>query len=152
MTMKFYHLSDRPFDPSLMKEVSNWGKVGKPKGGLWLAPNHEWRDWVKDNQPEWLKGKRYFEVDVDVSKVLVVDSLEKARQLPLVKHPYMYGEWSFDFEALAQKYSGLWVKPFDDWRFSAPKNLRVDFYVWDVESLVVFDPKIVQGVKRVKKN
>jgi hypothetical protein len=144
------------FDLSEFKPISNWINTGlnKPKGGIWTSPHHEWKIWCI--QEEFMDVSIEWELIIDSSNLIIVDSKETTLKLPII--PYRTRS-SIDFELLTKKYTGLWIKPFKNWRFMEKSLFEIyhfdstlDWYAWDCESILIFDPLIIKSFKQVEKN
>jgi hypothetical protein len=122
--------------------------LNKPKGGLWTSPNHEWKEWCRGEMPHWITAE--FELEINESNLLIVDNIETTLQLklkPLSKLLTYYN--CIDFEYYASLYSGLWIKPFHNWRFLSQKGYSLFWNSWDCETILIFDKTIIQSWKQV---
>jgi hypothetical protein len=139
---KWYH--DTQYDPNMIEPITQ-EYCNKPKGGLWTSPvisEWNWEQWCECEEPHWIIKKYTYYFTIDTTNILIIDSWESADKLPRV------GEGSYreaiDYEKIAKKYKGIWVKPFDGWRF---RNRPFDFYVWDVDTVLIFDPSCITQVE-----
>ena len=146
---KWYH--DTEYDPNKIDFITN-GCMNKPRGGLWTSPvvsELNWEQWCEWEMPQWLLKRYKYYFTVDTTDILVIDSWESADKLPRFIENYSSNRTSIDYEKLAKTYKGIWVKPFDGWRF---RNRPFHFNVWDVDTMLIIDPScIVQVAIEIKK-
>lgn len=121
------------FDPFL-DMTQPFGEF-KPDG-LWFTPEEgDWRDWCRDNMPDWLVGKKVSPIEVDLSRILVLDSsdriLDFTRSFEATRYPARLG-MGIDWSAVAKVWDGVEIAPYcHDLRFDA----RAFWYhTWDVAS------------------
>lgn len=137
---------------SPVKNVPYWNK---PEGGLWTSPtesDYTWRRWCIDERYSLESLKWNFMLDVNVSNILMIDSVEdlyhkvveKGFMLQLNRDLLVF---TLDFEALSAKYDGIWLttKGEHETRFSEPYSL----YGWDCESVLLFNENpIVEVIEK----
>lgn len=109
---------------------------------MWLSVGPAWIKWVKVEMPQWLpKYKHWRGVDVDMSKMIVIDTERKARAFNK-KYGVVYEGWTLiDWSRVASgKKCGLLL--IDDFLRGMPlESLYGDFYwarSFDISSAVVW--------------
>lgn len=127
------------------KEIKNTFR-NKPSGGLWLSPvnsENSWQNFISKNT--YLSNPYYkpqtFTIKED-SKILLIDSEEKYKLIPLQKNPNQFIEYlafqMIDFESIAKEYDAI------EYVYDSNRNFIKDiFYAWDVDSLLVFNKDIL---------
>ena len=68
----------------------------KPKG-LWYAIGDEWIQWVKSESPQWAEQYLY-EIQLDLSKILVLDTVEKVKSINDTFGANFHGYPAIDWE------------------------------------------------------
>lgn len=128
--------------------------VNKPDFGLWGSPtdvSYGWKEWCIDN---------YFKTDtLDVytkwelkpeANILVINSFED-----FINVMDMYGKIDpripdmcyLDFSRIMKDYDGMWVTGNGNMECHYPqpykKNIYIDLNAWDCDSIVVWNPDVV---------
>lgn len=143
-TMKVYHLTnDASFKISKIELSGENSTPNKPAEGLWGSPidsKFGWKEYVKSETDLTTTGKYEYELTVDTSDVLIINSADDVAKIPLKKGqgktPMM------DFKALKEKgVKGVYLTA------KGLSELRnADFYGWDCESLLILDESIVKDI------
>lgn len=138
-----YGVDKRHFKLKKFKKLFQFSPV-KPSGGLWACDvvTNDWYWWSIKNQynVDRLCKKIEFNIAPE-SKVLVIDE-ESINTLP-VKMVTKYSK-HYDFDKIAEEYDAIYIKK--------PSSSNKDdyykfFYMYDVESLVVINPKIIRNIR-----
>ncbi len=160
--MKFYHYSENniPFDSSKIHKIENisYSATNKPKHGtgFWGSPcdsRNEWGNFCVKNHL-YIEGLLYrmeFEVDFKTSNILEIkgpNDLNKIYNFLLPRHP-TYNNIFLDWETIASKYDAFFleIKPLEEISLSDSYiNYWKFFPNWDVDSILVFNPKVIKNV------
>lgn len=119
--------------------------------GLWYSCGTEWIDWVKSNNPEWL-GKYLYELRLDTGHMLLIRSLKQFDEFASTftkrrRRGTRSIHVDVDWPAVARKYDGIEICPFQDKR----NNEKSEWYMsWDVASGAIWNKDIILDVKRVR--
>ena|SRR6267154_6397299 len=112
----------------------------KPNG-LWYALNDEWHAWCDENNVEEFTGYKYsHELDVDMSKVCVLDDVEA-----VMKFHWKYGyncEAGFkaiDWERVKADYSGIEVRGYDYLNWACSFRAVIWLRNWAVSGGCIWD-------------
>ncbi len=160
---KYIHYGSNHFDSLIFEEITNQTYSNKPNGGLWASPVdsvYGWKDWCKGNNYKIENLDRSFEFTLaDDARVLYLNDViapngkecllldkmleySKAIRLPhseysFTKDGYFMDEIRMDFELLHDilKYDAIEVRldSFFYWKL----------YGWDVDSLLVMNPRVI---------
>lgn len=148
----FIHTGHNSYDKALFNKIRNVPLFVKPTGGLWGSPIDSSLDWTsfvnRENFEKQKYGKSSFKFRLNTTKILYINSVNDLDRLPhlntyenvLGKHlSSSYDE--LDFEKLAEIYDAMVVY------ISADYNLYYRLYGWDVDSVLVFNPNVVEVVE-----
>ena len=148
--MSLYVHYGTPFDMSKWEPINNHHT--KPSGGFWLSPENANRGWeyfcIAEDNPELLRGEKYFFSLRDDARVLHIHSVSQIKYLPLVDGWEGIRGWKYflDFESLAKIYDAIEVH-FDnlDWCGTSPEDtvLGDALDMWDCDSIVVMNPSVL---------
>lgn len=142
-TFVSYGVDKRHFKLRKFKKLSQFSPV-KPAGGLWACDivTNDWYWWSLKNQynVDALRKRIVFNISPD-SKVLVIDE-ESIDTLP-VKMVTKYSK-HYDFEKIAEEYDAIYIKKPSS---SDMGDYYKFFYMYDVESLIVVNPKIIRNIR-----
>lgn len=141
---KVYVHDGGKFDIKRFTPVKNKDFV-KPLGGLWGSPidsAYGWQQWCKDNnfgKDKYNKDDSFlFELKFG-TKLLYIDNAEMLETLPKVENEILSKCFVLlDFEKLATEYDAIEVN------ISADQQLYWDLYGWDVDSILVMNPNVIQ--------
>lgn len=146
----FIHMGHSNFDLDLFQNIVNDRGWVKPRGGLWASPlnaNFGWKDWTAVNdfmQDKYLGSSFKFKLSKN-ARVLYVDSSEKLIDLPKRENDVFsikeFNWVALDFQKLAQEYDAMLVLISND------HKLYWDLYGWDCDTLLVFNPNIVEIIE-----
>lgn len=135
------------FDVNKFNPIKNSGI--KPSGGFWASPSNTnamtWKDWLEWEMPEWLD--RYsdsveFTLKPD-TRLLEINTLEKLNNVLGTNVSSKDSLYHIDFEKLATEYDAI--------QFNVRSNfdeLYWPLYGWDIDSLVIFNPDVVQTMPK----
>lgn len=147
--VKYVHYGSKVYDPEKFKPICNResGALPKPRGGLWACrPDAEygWKEWCENNDFREYKEDDFFMFTINSDKVCVIRSAEEGHEL--AKH---YGKLvcingitydcmeTIDWDEVKHDYDALEIVISDD------SDLYYDFYGWDCDSIVVFNPDVI---------
>lgn len=136
------------FDKSKFDSIKNADFV-KPRGGLWSSPVNSdwgWKDWCESEgfREERLSNWFKFKLNED-SNIFVIDSLHDLNELyKIVKAVTYYGDIFPDFEELSELFDGMLLTDIGQ---SATRFTHPGLYGWDCESLLVFNPEVIEVVE-----
>lgn len=143
----YRHVGNLKFDPKQFNKIQNEEQWHKPSGGLWASPVNPVTD--RSDWQEWMLVEQYYHCDRNAwfdftlkegADILEIKSREILKTLPIT--PSCQGLKSIfgiDFEKLVQVgYQGFTLEITHD------RRLYWDMYGYDVDTLVVFDPSIME--------
>lgn len=141
---KFIHMGSDHFDKYRFVPIKNDRDWVKPRGGLWSSPENSpygWESWVNDNNftydlNSWFK----FTLKAG-AKVLEITSSKQLKDLPKGTTTLPHSWVVLDFEAIAKEYDAMLVL------ISSDNQLYWDLYGWDCDTLLVFNPDIIEEVE-----
>lgn len=160
----YRHYGCSKFDKEKFTPISNRMMSNKPHGGLWSCPTKDfdidWKTWSEHNEFALGKLEEHFDFILkDNAKILEIKDIKDLEKLPKV---YVVDNelrsildrdsmnMDIDFEALAKDYDGMMV-----WMYRSidiePEIMSFDgiyykMYGWDVDTLLVFNPDIIEEV------
>lgn len=150
MSKIYIHYGHDSFNFEEFTPVETRKYVNKPFGGLWASPedsSNSWKHFVISEFPEWGLGKLdiYFKFTLSKdAKVLKIKSLKDLTNLPKIKSPKFFKELdledTLDFNYLKENWDAL------ELTLTPELNTFNLFYGWDVDSLLVFNPNIIEEV------
>lgn len=142
------------FDINKVKPInigSEWSRVAnKPEGGLWGSPvgsKFGWADFCNRESFRLRTLNKHFLFKVKKSaKICIIDNLED-----LKKHIYFdieIGKYILDIYKLVNSYDGIYLTNNGAITLSnIPYKLNIsDLQTWDVESICIFNPRVVEPV------
>ena len=145
---KYITCGTSEFDIDKFKPVKNNGR--KPSGGLWASPTDSpltWKEWLEWEMPEWKeKYSESFEFSLTPdARLLEINTLQELndRLGKNIGPDDFVG--SIDFEGLAKHYDAVQINV-----GSNRDELYWPLYGWDIDSLVVLNPNVIQPAKPVK--
>lgn len=151
-----YHTSSEPIESA--KDVAIEGKLfGFKPRGFWYSCGDSWIEWMSWEMPDWLNSVKYlYELDIDYSKMLVIDTEEKLilfdkmQQDRTKRHndvnsytDKMGGFWGIDWKPIMQNYYGIEICPYQ----SSQRHSINWYYTWDVASGCIWNAKAIKSVK-----
>lgn len=159
----YVHFGSEHFNKERFVSVENRIAFTKPYGGLWGSPiNTEcnWENWCKSNDFELKRLEKcfYFKLK-SKAKRLYINNVDQLKELPKVKQPEIFSInlWdTLDFEKLSEEYDALEItltyedktKIEDLWSGGLYQRL----YGWDVDSILVMNPDIVEEIENLAEN
>lgn len=167
----YRHYGSQKFDPKAFIPISNKMFSNKPSGGLWACPTVDvdisWDQWSRDNEFCTDKLKEYFDFKLKRgAKILIIKNIKDLDKLPRVKSSdehkdiidwmkridsNILGQDDIDFEELAKNYDGIMVWMYRSKDIDTTKRLFDGMYYrmygWDVDTLLVFNPDIVEVIE-----
>lgn len=147
MDRVYVHEGANTFVRSNFVPIKNSPDWIKPQGGLWASPEDAhfgWHDWKIANHYDYGSSEKFrFTLSPD-AKLLVIDNVNQLMDLPH-QHTSLSEITSFgrilDFEKLAQLYDAMLVYISED------DELHWQLYGWDCDSLLVFNPDVIELVR-----
>ena len=138
------------FDRSLVEPATNPPYFGnKPINGFWASrvdAEYGWKQWCKDNEPYWTMGKSFIFTLTDDTKVLSIKSKDDLGKIDsyIEDSARLYFPSGINnnmrlinFEKMAKDYDALEVDG---------SKLYWEFYGWDCDSIVIFNPDVIEEV------
>lgn len=161
----YRHYGNKQFVRPYFTPVTNryWGN--KPHGGLYACPTKDvdigWDEWSKGNDFMTDRLEKHFDFTLkDGAKVLVIKDLKDLDKLPRIDmgdknliDTYCITDMNadIDFEKLSKEYDAMMVWmyrstdiPEED---SFMNGIYYKLYGWDVDTLLVFNPNIIDVIK-----
>lgn len=119
--------------------------------GFWYGIDNAWIDWCESEMPEWVTPHRY-KLDIDMSKVLVVDTIEKMRDMNkhVVNTDEYFHKFNYDIDWTyfdKKGYKGIEIP-----RYMHELRMNHDFfwyYSWDVASGCIWDTSIIKSITKI---
>ena len=159
----YRHYGHSKFDKSLFCPISNREFSNKPHGGLWSCPTKDveidWKSWSKSNEFALDKLKEHFDFKLkNDAKILKIRDIKDLEKLPRVSNERIKDLLEFDrmnsdidFEKLAEEYDGMLVYMYRSKDLDIKERffdgIYYKLYGWDVDTLLVFNPDIIEEVK-----
>ena len=138
----------------------------KPEGAFWMAPGNEWVNfearrsaWTDQETKQNIKSVRrnnnFYEVDVDMENVLVVDDEDDARQV-FEQYGHMI-ETSFgdeveviDWMKLSKDFDGIFINFTPMSHYSPERDPGLGWLSgWDISSIAIWNESMVRGITLV---
>lgn len=144
MTLEYIHMGHSNFDKYKFKPITNDRDWVKPRGGLWASPENApygWEAWVTDNNFTFDLSKWFVFTLKDGARVLEITSSNQLKNLPKKEGVFSHSWVTLDFEALTKMYDAIQVM------ISSDGQLYWDLYGWDCDTLLVFNPDIIEVVR-----
>ena len=158
----YRHYGHSKFDKSLFCPISNREFSNKPHGGLWSCPTKDvdvdWKTWSEGNDFSLDRLKEHFDFKIkDSAKILEIKDIKDLDKLPRIRNERIRTLLEFDrmnsdidFEELAKNYDGIMVWMYRSTDISYETKLFDGMYYrlygWDVDTLVVFNPDIIEEI------
>jgi len=136
-----YHMSKKPVDS--VDDVSSQPSSSPKPTGFWYSCEHEWHDWVRLEMPNW-EGDNYYDVQIDYSNVLVIDTYEKLLDFDA---QYKNKEFGINWQLVAQEYSGIEICPY---QYKVRYKLMW-YYGWDIASGCIWKRDAIKAIKKADK-
>ena len=146
MKTEFIHYGHDRFSPELFWPIQNRKLFSKPAGGLWASPvdaRYGWREWCEDNDFAETNESNSFRFRIKGgSNVLHITSVAHLDGIPMQETPFPCSFRCPDFEELIRRgVDAMWVD------ISADRDLYMELYGWDCDSIVVFNPDVIEPIK-----
>lgn len=141
--MRYIHYGGNRFDPDKFEPIANAPYFNKPNGGLWASPVESkfgWKQWCEaENYKSYLDEDSFCFSLKDGTKILRIDTMEKAKNLPLqttdMDSPIIH---FYDFEQLMA--DGVDAV---EYIVSACPQLYWEMYGWDCDCVIVLNPDAI---------
>lgn len=161
----YRHYGSQKFDPKAFIPISNKMFSNKPSGGLWACPTVDvdigWDQWSRDNEFCTDKLEEYFDFKLKRgAKILVLKNIKDLDKLPRVNTEDSEIKSllemdslnsNIDYEELSKNYDGMMVWMYRSKDIDTTKRLFDGMYYrmygWDVDTLLVFNPDIVEVIE-----
>lgn len=145
----YVHDGHSNFDINLFKHISCRENFNKPLGGLWASPvdsPYTWEQWCLDNNFNYTIGEdKYFQGEQfrfklkDNARLLSITSAKQLDELPQIKNDLTSNIYKIlNFKKLEEEYDAIEVL------ISMDHQLYWDLYGWDVDSIVVMNPDVIE--------
>ena len=159
----YRHYGHSKFDRDLFIPIHNREFSNKPLGGLWSCPTKDvdidWKTWSEGNDFALGKLKEHFDFKLkDNAKILEIKDIKDLDKLPKVKLDEEVKEIvtstnmnaDIDFEELSKEYDGIQVWMYRSKDINSTEKLFDGIYYrmygWDVDTLLVFNPNIIEEI------
>lgn len=158
----YRHYGSSKFDIDKFVPVYNRYLSNKPYGGLWACPTKDvdigWDTWCKNEgfRLEYLKEHFDFKIS-NKAKILTIRDIKDLKNLPRIVNKEIEEFVSrdtmnldIDFEKLKEDYDGMMVWIYRskdiDKELMCCDGIYYKLYGWDVDTLLVFNPNIIEEV------
>lgn len=136
------------FDKSKFSLIKNDDFI-KPHGGLWSCPvdsEYNWKDWCVGEGVRNKKLSNWFKLKLSKDSIIfVIDNINDLSELhKMGEIRTFYGDRYLDFEKLSKSLDGILLT---DKGESATRFTHPGLRGWDVESLLVFNPEVIEVVE-----
>lgn len=160
----YRHWGSSKFDIELFDPIKNRYLSNKPFGGLWSSPTKDvdmsWERWSIVNEFRLDKLEEHFDFTIkDNARVLVIKDIKDLDKLPRLKDKNNFivntdsMNSNIDFEELTKNYDAImvWIYRSDDQDglVRTFDGIYYRLYGWDVDTLLVLNPDIVEEVPSV---
>lgn len=140
--MERIHLSRYEYLSKFVTYLPDKGADLKPNG-LWYAVGNEWQAWCEERKVEVEKLTEYryrYELDVDMSKLCVLDDVEPVMDLHW-KYGYKHkGNFTaIDWRRVMADYSGIEVRNYHELYFHCSFRAILWLQNWDVSGGCIWD-------------
>ena len=156
----YRHYGHNHFDQNLFIPIHNREFSNKPIGGLWSCPtvdvDRSWYDWSIGEEFHLENLKEHFDFTIkDSARILEIKNMKDLDKLPRVSHNSSIYEYDtmnsdIDFEELTKDYDGIkvWMYRAEDLDRSKRlfDGIYYRLYGWDVDTLLVFNPNIIEEI------
>ena len=149
MNGTYIHYGHDSFDKELFNPIKNSSWQNKPRGGLWSSPidsERGWRNWCEGEGFRLDKLNDHFTFTIkDTARVLRIDNKDNLDDIPILHKdrsvfPNEY-DYYLDFKKITKDYDAIL---FD---LTSDPRLYWSMYGWDVDTLLVLNPDIVEEVE-----
>lgn len=143
--MLLVHYGSWRFSLAKFEPIKNTSWV-KPDGGLWTSPlnsKYGWKEFCQSERFRVNHLKSRMILKLKSTKILTIDCVEDLNKIEWMKiNDLPFYKESPNFEKLQEKYDAihLTLNGQNETRHSYPNNL----YGWDVETVLILNPKIEQ--------
>lgn len=142
---EYIHYGSNIFKPDYILKKDKYLRSDKPNG-LWASPVNAdwgWKDWceLEDFRTERLDDYFTF-TTVPEAKILHLHSLSQAA--PYMKISYRFQSivgYNLDLDKIYKMFDGMELHISDDFCSFHDNNV---FYTWDVDSICIWNPNIIQ--------
>lgn len=114
--------------------------------GLWFAVDDDWQRWCETDWPDrWHNADRHVELDINLDRVLVLDTVDKVIDFHL--HYFAgYGDrYRLPWADVTADYAGIIIAPY---QWSLRLDHEVDwYYTWDCASGCIWDLSAIVAVR-----
>lgn len=150
MDKLYIHYGHRNFSKERVTKMRNGPggniAINKPDFGLWGSPvdcKFGWKDWCESEDFRTDTLDRYFVFKIkDGSKIFTVRNKDDVSDYLYTPHLYML-EY-IDFDKIMKEYDGMELIHGDNYM-----DLHYGyFYSWDVDSIVVWNPDVIEVVRK----
>lgn len=148
--MEFIHYGSEHFSKKMFKGpiIKGLGSFNKPLRGFWGSPvnaKHSWRDFCLSEEFDVSSLDKHFKFKIKESarvlKVLnIKDLFSLYRKYGVIGE---YGRRALNWKKIVNEYDAMLLIIPDDFDLLYRLNLTS----WDVDSIVVFNPDIVEEIK-----
>jgi hypothetical protein len=167
MEKEFVVYGKKKFNPEKFRKIKNRKGWCKPKAGLWASPIDSkwgWRDFIISVMESWKKDlQTYFKFKLSsTAKIYIIDTLEDLYQVPfkrILKLRPALSDYLIDFEKMVSEgYDGILLTENGQNETRMPEfsglyynGKSFNLYGWDVECLLVLNPRCIVPVNSLKR-
>lgn len=168
MEKEFIVYGKKRFNPKKFRKIKNRKGWCKPRTGLWASPIDSewgWRDFIISEMESWKEDLQiYFKFKLSsTAKIYIIDTLEDLYQVPfkrISKLKPALSDYLIDFEKMVSEgYDGILLTENGQNETRMPEfnglyynGRSFNLYGWDVECLLVLNPRCIVPVNSQKKN
>ena len=152
----YRHYGHDKFDKNLFLKIKNEELRNKPHGGLWASPTKDvdvgWARWCMQEEFCVDKLDSYFDFKLkDNARVLRIEKIKDLEKLPRVKlndnlMTINHMNFDIDFEEIGKNYDAILVYMYRDEESKGMKSMYFELYGWDVDTLLVLNPDVIEIV------
>ena len=141
--MKLWHYSLKPLTKAYSCQQD---KTSMKPSGLWVSVGASWKQWCQDESFGLNSLKCKAEIKLDTTKILILSS---AAEIDTFTKKYNNDPSSFyiDWQAVADKYSGIIIAPYIYSRRLASHTSW--YYPWDCASGCIWDATSIKSIKQI---
>lgn len=149
----YVHDGHNKFDKKLFNPIFCREHFNKPLGGLWASPvssHYNWEQWCEDNnfnhtigKDKYCQNKKFYFKLKDGARLLSIKSAKQLDDLPQIKDDMTSSVFKIlDFMKLQEDYDAIEVLISND------SQLYWDLYGWDIDSIVVMNPDVIEVIQK----
>ena len=147
---RYIHYGATCFEPEKFEPIKNEEFFPKARGGFWASDINAkcgWRAWCESENFNLKSFEKYFTFTIaENANIVLIDSIEKLKQLPRVETELFTNRFFIDFEkALEQGIDGIEIS------ITKCPELYWALYGWDCDSIFIMNKAVILPDKAVLK-